>query len=239
MLSLSLLILISEEIYAKRWLLHRGILYPRFFLLKPITFITYPFIEWIIIAFCSIAIWIKKYRFWAIRIAFITIIPSSLMVFSNHKFLFLMVLFFLSITYQDAPSKENISCSDLPGLSLVKIQLVIVYYISVVQKLSENFVSGDSLRNLLIFITRMPDGAMLPSSVHHFLIQNNQFCSILAAGTILAEILIPLLLNKKPILGLIILIALHTALSFLMPGVWAFSFIMFSMGVLFLRNWTE
>jgi hypothetical protein len=236
MFSISLLVLIFEEIYAKRWHLHGGLYYPRFFLLKPIPLIAYPFVEWIILAFCSIAIWMKKFRFFAIRTAFITLIPSTLMVYSNHKFLFLIVLFFLSIKYQDVPVKKNASFRDLPGLALIKMQLVIVYYITVAQKLSENFLSGETLKNSLIVITRMPDGAMLPTGIHYFLIQNSQYCSFLAIGAILAEILIPLVLNRKPILGLTMIVVLHGTFSFLMPGIWSFGCIMFSMGILFLRN---
>lgn len=236
MLSITLVILIVEEIYARRWLLHEGILFPRFFLIRPIPFIAYPFIEWFILFSCSIAIWIKKFRFFAIRIAFIILIPSTLMVFSNHKFLLLTILFFLSLYFQDAPEDENITCQDLPGLALVKMQLVIVYYITVAQKLSENFLSGETLKNTFIAITRMPEGGPLPQSVYHFFIQNNQYCSVLAAVTIIAEISIPLILNKRPIVGLMLLLVFHTSLSLLMPGLWFFGCIMFSMGILYLRN---
>ena len=151
---------------------------------------------------------------WAVRLGLLASAMGLTQRFSNHRSLLLIVVAFVA-TVPLRLDDPDFAGQPRPNLALVRAQLLIVYAFSVLNKSAHGFLTGEGLMHLFAW---SPLAARL-----------------MAWGVVLAEITTPTLLLLRPRIGVLAAIVLHVTMGLLLPNVWAFSFTMLAMAVLFGR----
>ncbi len=146
--------------------------------------------------------------------------------FSNHLFLILLILVYLLIPLGSRP---EIQVDD--RLKLIRYQLVIVYLFSALNKIALGFLDGKSLFNLGSLIHH----SILPEALVRGILSSSA-AQPLAWGVVAAELGLPVLLITLPRLALVLVIAFHTGITLMMPGVSPFLFVMTAMAFLFQKS---
>jgi hypothetical protein len=218
----AMLLDVATELAAGVWDVHTGRLYPwRHLGMMPL----YPArglaVEWSIRVAAGLAFVLGARRVRVVgvaaRIAALVLFVAVMERYSNHGVLLFLVAFYLTLAPPDVTS-ASFDESAHPALGLVRVQLVIVYVFSALNKVAHGFSSGHSLANLF-------PGALSPAAARPL--------SWLVVAT---ELALPLLLVRWPRAGLLAVIVLHAAFAALVPGVASFGLTMIAMAALFVRS---
>ena len=205
---------VLSDIGLNRWGIHSGKIFPyRHISLMPVFPASVLVFEWSCAILGSVLLVIKKERWGAILIAGSFLLSLSQM-YQNQKVLILIVIATIAIQPVD-PRKPG-------SVQFLKWQLILVYLFSAIEKMSDQFTSGETLR--LIF------HQVLNSS----LIENSFLLKAMSIGVILSEIMIPIILLKRPYWGFCAVISLHLGFAFVLPDIWPFTLVMIALSTLFL-----
>lgn len=221
-LALALLARLFDDMFVlHRWGIHSGDLFP--YRRGGVTSLPlYPqwllAIEWVIIFSASLALIVNRIRL-GILLATLGMAMSLTQMFQNQKLLILIVLaalLFEQLTLQNE--------KDAPVKSFLKWQIVLVYFFSAFHKILDSFSRGEVLQAIAEKVLHLP------------ITFNLETYAAFSWAIIIAELLAPLLLLLKPGWGIIFVIVLHSGMSFFMPNILAFSFVMVALSFLFLDN---
>jgi|GEM_PF-2742413 len=214
----ALLVEIATQVRADTWGVHAGRLYPwRHLGILPLYPPAVLALEWTIASACGVILLAAPRRSHATRSLAWRILAPVLLVsvlerFSNHGVLFFLVAFFTSMNPPDADAPD-FAAREHPNLGLVRAQLVVVYVFSALAKLLHGFTSGASLR---VLIGLLPPVAAAASWV-----------------VVVGELLLPLLLWKRPAAGIAAVVLVHAAFAYALPNVASFGVVMVALAVLF------
>ena len=226
LLGLTLVLCVIQDGLDGVWFIHNGAFYPW---IHPQGIWLYPpaflMVEWLGVLSSGLMIFSGWKRSLGIIIGTLSILIGVLERFSNHRALLLIVLFYLLLGLAKTVDSKKYS------FQLIRYQLLIVYLFSAVNKLNLDFWTGQSLGNLAL-VLEQGKSSFLPQPVINFLLTGSMG-KFLSVGTLVLEFAIPFLLIKIPRLGLPLMIALHVSFSLIMPGIWPFTLLMITMGVLF------
>jgi hypothetical protein len=223
LLGLAIVLCVGNDIMGGIWKIHSGEYYPwghrPFFPLLPTSFLV---AKWLLMALSG-GMFLFGWRIqWGKWVGFLGMLLDVSQQLHHHRFLILLVLFFLCIPSRHQPQQ---------GLRLIQYQLLIVYIFSVIHKLTSKFYDGQSLVNL----GAMDHEALLPKEWVRAVFSPT-FSMPLSWSVIVLELAIPVLLLVRPKLGLGLAIPLHVTFSLFVPGVWPFTLIMIGMALLFLET---
>jgi hypothetical protein len=227
----SIILVIVEETLMPRVGIHKGLLFPRSAYLSPIKIIWVHYFEWIIQAVCILGIVTKRFVRSNLILLTIIFVFSTLQFFSNHKLLILINLIALCLSkniFQDEKDQQQKRV-----FNFIRLQLVVVYFSSIIQKLSHGFLDGKTLKNVMLYVSQSHLEPIVSKAVHLSLINNLFLLKALSISTLVIEFLIPFLLVRKFKIGLTIQIVFHCSLSLMLPGIWSFTIPMISMGLLY------
>lgn len=229
---LALLVEIATQMSAGVWRVHAGELYPwRHIDVVPLVGTTGLAIEWAVVGACALVLVLgnaaaraarapraaERARAVAWRVLAFALFASLLQRFSNHGSLFFLIAFFVSMR----PPELSLDTSDFearphPNLGLVRAELVIVYVFSALAKLAHGFTSGASLVNLLGLTPALARTASI--------------------AVVAVELLLPIVVVRRPRLGLAAVVLVHAAFAAAIPGVVSFGLAMLAMTALWVRG---
>lgn len=219
LLALAMMVMVAEDIFNGVWGIHSGAFFP----FRHLDFIPlYPpsglILEWLLTLAAAGLIAAGRTRPGA-WVGFAVTFIALTQRFSNHRSLLLIVLFFLLFE----TAKE-----DSPTRTLIRVQLVLVYTFSALNKITAGFLTGVSLSNLFA-----AHHGLLPRSIVDAMAAT-PMVQVISWAVVAGEILVPFLLLSRPRIGFTIQIALHAAFTLVLPGLASFGFLMLAMGCLFL-----
>ncbi|MEK2643780.1 hypothetical protein [Bdellovibrio sp. BCCA] len=210
---------LSDIFELHRWSIHQGDTFPFRLLIEAIPI--YPpyilLIEWALILLGALFLLIKKTRLGALLSLFGLLMSLSQM-FQNQKVLLLLMAIGLSL----GPSLEKTTADERNDtLVFLKWQILLVYLFSAVSKMFDQFPSGETLK--------MMDQSLFS---HQFAV--NWIYSAVSVIVILTELFLPVLLWKKPKLGVLAVFVLHAGFGVFLSDIFPFSLAMISLSFLFL-----
>jgi hypothetical protein len=215
LMGLALLVAALGEAVGGAWRVHAGELYPyRHLPGIPLYGVVGLSLEWAATALVGGALACGIAPRATVRLALIVAVVGITQRFSNHRALAVIVLAFAALDPWD-PRSPDFSRRAHAGLSLVRVQLVIVYVAAAVAKIGSGFGSGD----VLVRIMAMPRPLAAP----------------LAWATIAVELAIPGLLLLSPRVGIAVVAVLHLAFAVALPETASFGLVMLAMAVLFTK----
>lgn len=193
---------------------HRGMLYPyRHLPIVPLYSERALMVEWAATLLCAGAIASGRAPRITYRATAIVLVLAVLQRFSNHGALMAIVACFLALAPPDleAPSFD---AAPHPELGLCRAQLAIVYVASALNKVVHGFGDGHVLRVLVPSL-----GPLAPA---------------LAWGVIAVELALPVLLVRRPRLGIVAVALLHAGFALVVPHVLSFGLTMVALSWLYL-----
>jgi len=166
---------------------------------------------------------------------------DGLASFLNHRLLMAVELLAVSLCPLQRPAsplgyrEKHVYWS----LDLVRIQLSIVYIVSAIHKLGQDFLSGATIRNIFVMSDYL-GMKQYPSGVFDWLTQP-EFCRVLAWLTIIAELGIAVALHFRRTGGpaLLVGILMHLSFALLMPYIWIFTVQIFFALIAFMPDRTS
>jgi hypothetical protein len=223
LLAVALIACVASDMVNGVWNIHAGVYYPwRHNAAFPLFPAPYLLLEWGLLLLASAFIFSLRRRQGGVVIAAVMMLISLTQRFSNHRSLIFIVLLYLCIPGGRARGESQ---------RLIRYQLIIVYLFSALNKLNRDFLEGHTLANLGWDI----HGALLPTAAVRWILSPN-WSMPLSYVVVAIELLMPILLIRQPRIGFTVALLMHTLFSLVMPGIWAFTFIMLAMACLFLPN---
>lgn len=206
---------VASEAAARVDLVHAGVLFPyRHLPGIPLYGVPALVVEWALTVAVALAMMLGWRLSVVVRVALAIALVSLSQRYSNHRALLVLVLAFGSLAPPD-PRSEGFAERRWPNLALVRLELVIVYWASAVNKLSHGFASGETLTTLFGFSPAL--------------------ARPLALATIALELAIPILTFTSPRVAVAITAAMHLVFAYFLPATWSFGFLMVAMAVLAVR----
>lgn len=139
-------------------------------------------------------------------------------MFQNQKVLLALVAFALTVGPR---LDENTFLKKNETANFLKWQILLIYLISAVSKIFDQFQSGETLRV-------MSEQLLLQQ------IGRDEIYSMGAWLVILVELALPLLLLARPRLGIAGVVLVHVSFSLFLSDIWPFSLAMIALSFLFL-----
>lgn len=210
---------LSDIFDLQRWSIHQGDAFPFRHLLEaiPIYPVSILLIEWTLLLLGALFLLTKKTRLGAL-LSLLGLLMSLSQMFQNQKVLLLLVAFALSV----GPSLEKMKTDEKNDTSMfLRWQILLVYLFSAISKIFDQFPSGETLK--------MMDQTLFS---HQFAV--NWIYSAVSVIVILTELFLPLLLWKKPKLGILAVFILHAGFAVFLSDIFPFSLAMISLSFLFL-----
>lgn len=221
LLQLTLISFVIKEISTGIWHVHTRDYFPwrhaPFFpLLPPIFLIA----EWCVLIFGAALFYFPMRRRHAAALTAVAMLLSLSQRFSNHAALVFLLMFYIAIT-----PRRHLQLA----FKMIRYQLCIVYIFSALSKLNQQFYTGESL----IALGKYGPAGLLPKEwiVGHFF---QPWVALVACFVLAIEFLIPIVLFKRPVVGVALVAFFHFGLALFMPGIWTFALTMFAMSILFL-----
>lgn len=191
-------------------------------------------LEWSVLACCGAALALGWRRRLAARLACAAGLASLTQFYMNQKALIVLTLLYLALAPPD-PEQDGVAHRAWPNIALIRYQLLIVYAFSGLMKLRAGFVDGKSLQALFENLARMPEQGWLPAKPALALFSALPGSAAAASWlVVLAELGLPLLLLRRPRLGLAAVALLHGGFMLFMPGIAPFTLVMLTDASLFL-----
>ncbi|MDX2051854.1 MAG: hypothetical protein SFV15_05635 [Polyangiaceae bacterium] len=200
------------------WRVHTGEFFPwRHLPVFPLYSTGFLALEWALLGAASLALLSGFAQRVALRLALLALAMGLSQRYSNQNALLFIVLVFsnLKIAAPHATTEEELR---LPNFGLIRLQLLLVYGFSVLNKLTHGFQSGAAIGELSALKWLSP-----------------RLLTPLAWSVLALEVLIPLLLcSRLARWGLAFAILLHTGFALALPGIFTFSLTMWAMAALFI-----
>ncbi|UXR65630.1 hypothetical protein EZJ49_05110 [Bdellovibrio bacteriovorus] len=219
LLTMALLARAVEDLFNRRWDIHVGAIFDyRHAGGIPLYSTNILSLELALVIAGAVLLLTRQKRVGAL-LAFAGLAMGLTQMFMNQKILLLVMCAVVAI---QPPEKSQSSWRFL------RWQLLLVYLFSAVAKAFEDFGSGKVLQQLgqslsgpmgvlVSWVQTLPGGVLLSSS--------------LIVGL---QVLLPTLLLYRPKAGVLVVAGFHLVLALLLPDIWAFSFGMLALAVLFL-----
>lgn len=224
-LAATLVALVVADLHNDLWGFQAGRVYPyRHVPLVPLYGPVGLVLEWTALVASALGLWVGVRRRPALALGAAAMLASLTQHYSNHGTLTFMVLLFTAL----APPATD---ADLlrPNMLLVRWQLAIVYVFSGLNKVLAGYLDGGSMANLYHAL-RDP---LLPREWFAPLFHGAGVVA-LSWGVVLFELLIPVVLARRPALGVALVAAFHGGITALMPGILPFGLVMLAMSVVYL-----
>lgn len=222
-LSAALVSCVVEDVICGIWKIHTGQYFPwRHVPIVPLYPAPVLLIEWGFLFLSAWMIALGKNRRLGSLIGAVTLLVSLTQRYSNHRSLIVIVLIYLAVS-----SAKHLRFA----YQMIRYQLILVYLFSALAKIDAGFLSGETLSA----IGHNVRGAMLPDSWVRAILMSSA-SRPLAWLTVVAELGMPILLLKAPMVGFGLVLLLHCSFSLMMPAIWPFTFVMIAMAALFLRD---
>lgn len=232
LVGLALLAVVASDLLNGRRQVHEGLLWARRLQLGGLYPARWLCLEWGILSLSAAGLVLGRTR--AVRTALPAVGIGLWSLYMNQRALLFLTLAYLAMG-PAVPEAEDFERRPHPQLSLVRYQVLIVYFFSAVNKLAAGFCTGASLTALFANMAMMRNQPLIPpqwtSAVFH---RFAGVAPLLASAIVAGELLLPLALLKKPRLGVPLVAAFHLALGLLMPDLWVFGLVMTADSLLFL-----
>ena len=234
LLGATLLALPVWEWRAGRWAVNAGTLYARRWPMFGLCSTTWLAVEWSALLLCGAALALGFGRRLAARVACVFMLLSVCQAYMNQKALLFLILLYLSFAPPD-PEQPGVESASWPNVALIRWQIVIVYAVSALAKLRAGYWDGLSLRALFELLPRLPEGGWLPARPMLALFAAHpSSAAALSCAVIAAELALPVLLIRRPRLGVAAVALLHASFMLFMPGLLVFSLASLTAASLFL-----
>jgi hypothetical protein len=197
----------------ERWRIHSGEIFPiRHIEFFPTYSTSMLCLEWGVTLIGAILFTTNKIR-WGALLVSLSYVMSLTQMYQNQKFLILIIMFALAVQPLDLQRANS--------LRFLKWQMLLIYLFTAVQKIFDQFISGDTLRILFLDVLKI-NGIANPKLFHG-----------LSVVVIATELSVPLLLLKKPWWGVAVVTGMHLSFAILMPDIWPFTLTMIALSFLF------
>jgi hypothetical protein len=209
------------------WRIHSGQLFPwRHLPGVPLYSTRGLLVEWLVSLAAGLCMVLGLRLPLAVGAALVACLAGLSQRMSNQQSLMLIVLFFLALN----PCGSGLSApQQSPNIRLIKSQLVIVYVFSALNKLLSGFLDGSALRSVLL-----EDAGLGPWVRGLGTPLEPVLMVALSWGVVLAELVLPVLLLRRPRWGVAAVALLHASFAVALPGVLPFSLLLLAMSLLFL-----
>jgi hypothetical protein len=226
-LGAALLAQVAVDAVGGVWRIHSGQLFPwRHLPGVPLYSTRGLLVEWLVSLGAGLCLVLGLRVPLAVGVALVACLLGLSQRMSNQQSLMLIVLAFLALN----PCGAGFSVpQESPNIRLIKSQLVIVYVFSALNKLLSGFLDGSALRGLLLEDAGW--GALvreIGTPIEPVLM------TALSWGVVLAELVLPVLLLRRPRWGVAAVALLHASFAVALPGVLPFGLLMLAMSLLFL-----
>lgn len=212
---------LSDVFEVHRWSIHQGNLFPYRHLLEsiPLYSTSILVLEWGLLLIGAVLIFRGKIR-WGSTLALVGLVMSLSQMFQNQK----VLLAFMAFAIAAGPRlDENTFFKKNDTANFLKWQILLIYLISAVSKIFDQFQSGETLRIMS----------------EHLFLRHTEGRDIYFMGAwlvILVELTLPLLLLTRPRLGIAGVVLVHVSFSLFLSDIWPFSLAMIALSFLFLRR---
>ncbi|WP_413612936.1 hypothetical protein [Bdellovibrio sp. HCB-110] len=212
---------VSDIFEVHRWSIHLGEIFPyrHLFEFIPLYSTSLLVVEWGLLLIGALLIFRGKNR-WGSAFALVGLVMSLSQMFQNQKVLLTLVAFALTVGPR---LNENALFKKNDTANFLKWQILLIYLISAVSKIFDQFQSGETLRI-------MSEQLLLQD------IGSREIYSVGAWLVILVELALPLLLLTRPRLGIAGVVLVHGGFSLFLSDIWPFSLAMIALSFLFLKS---
>ncbi len=217
--SLSLVSRVWSDIYeVNRWAIHRYEAYPyRYIGIIPLYSTSGLLFEWLFILVGAVLVHTERIR-WGALLCCVGLLMSLSQTFQNQKILLLLISLGLLL---GPPMNKLTEKSQNESVRFLKWQLYLVYAISAINKIFDQFGSGETLQLIL-------------QSIWNYQLPNHFMYVLVSWLIIVGELGMPLLLLHQPRLGISLVFILHIGFALAIRDVWPFSLAMLALSFLFL-----
>ncbi len=205
--------------------IHLGEIYPN----RKLNSMTPPYalftlyVEWTLAFFGAMLINIKPKRLAAVLLI-ISLSMSMSQMFQNQKTLMLIIA--ITIFVLPLNVKKNKS------IWFLRFQLILLYLFSGVHKINENFLNGEALKVTFMYLKEIENNFFISQLLSFFL---TPYPLIFLSWTaVILELSIPLVLIRKPKIGIVMVIFLHLSFNVLLKDILPFTLCTIALSFLFL-----
>lgn len=217
LLGAALAVRLMTDVHAGIWYVHTGEFFPwRHLPSLPLYPPAVLLLEWLALAVAGIGLMSGRALRASLRLGLVATLMGLSQRYANQNVLLFLVVGFANLSVAD-PHELLIHTRYFPNFALIRIQLLLVYGFSILNKILHGFLTGDVLQALFGLGERLSQ--------------------VGAWSVVLAEGLIPgLLCWGKSRWGLLVAVLVHCAFGVAIPGVWPFTLVMLAMVVLWVHG---